>query len=135
MNEPLDVALQFIRYINGHNIGGITALMTEDHRFIDSLGAEIKGRSDMRNAWIGYFVMIPDYTISIQETFVRDDIVIILGKAWGTYSADGKILQENAWELPLALRAVVRNDKIAEWRVYADNEPVRSIINRHTPGQ
>lgn len=133
MNEPLDVALQFVGYINGHNIGGLTALMTEDHRFIDSLGAEIKGRSAMRSAWIGYFVMIPDYTISIQETFVRDDIVIILGKARGTYSVDGKLLQENRWEFPLALRAVVQDGKLSEWRVYADNEPVRTIMKRYSP--
>lgn len=130
MNTPLDAALQFVQYINGHNIGGITTMMTEDHKFIDSLGAEIKGRSAMRNAWIGYFVMIPDYAILIQETFSRDDVILLLGKARGTCSIEGKLLPENSWELPLALRAVVREGQIAEWQVYADNEPVRAILNK-----
>jgi hypothetical protein len=37
---------------------------------------------------------------------------------------------KNKWEIPAAWRAVVKNDQIAEWRVYADNSPVLRIMQK-----
>jgi len=49
----------------------------------------------------------------------------MLGTARGTYAPDGYLKPENRWETPLAIRAFVEEGLLTEWRVYADNEPVR----------
>jgi len=36
-----DIAFAFFDRINGHDVGGLVALMTEDHRFVDALGQEM----------------------------------------------------------------------------------------------
>jgi hypothetical protein len=35
---------------------------------------------------------------------------------------------ENRWQTPAAIRALIEDGKVAEWRVYADNEPIRQRI-------
>jgi hypothetical protein len=37
---------------------------------------------------------------------------------------------ENHWTTPAAWRASIRDGLIAEWRVYADNEPIRQIMRQ-----
>jgi hypothetical protein len=50
--------------------------------------------------------------------------------AQGTYSPDGQLREENRWETPAAFRALTEEDKVMEWRVYADNEPIRRLIGK-----
>ncbi len=102
--------------------------MTEDYAFIDSEGSVVKGREAMRKGWITYFILIPDYQVSISETMQTADSVGLFGIARSTYAVKGKLLEENKWEIPAAWRAVVRGNQILEWQVYADNEPVRRIM-------
>ena len=52
-------------------------------------------------------------------------MVVILGVAQGTYSVDGELKPENRWKTPAAFRAFIEDGKVVEWRVYADNEPIR----------
>jgi ketosteroid isomerase-like protein len=121
---------QFISAINGRSVDTITNLLTEDHLFVDSLGEWIEGREDMRQGWLGYFALVPDYRIEVSEMIVRGDVVAIFGMASGTYSSGGPLRDENRWSTPGAWRAVVRDGKIKEWLVFADNEPVRRIMRR-----
>jgi len=130
MSSPQDTVLAFIRAINRHDIATITNLMTTDHEFVDSLGTAMRGREQMRQAWIAYFFMIPDYTITVQDVFPRGDVVAVTGRAAGTVAASGTLPRDNRWETPVALRAEVRDGQIARWQVFADNEPVRAILNR-----
>jgi hypothetical protein len=74
--------------------------------------------------------MVPDYKIEVEEVFGSGHIVVLLGKASGTYSSDGNLKTGNHWEVPAAWRAEVAGDKIRQWQVYADNEPIRQIIRR-----
>jgi ketosteroid isomerase-like protein len=122
---PSEVVQRFVERINAGDVGGLVALMTEDHRFIDSLGEEVVGREKMRHGWAAYFRMVPDYRIEVREIFHRGQVVVLIGVARGTYSRGGTLRAENAWQTPAAWRAVVRGDRIAEWQVYADNEPIR----------
>jgi len=122
---PLDTVHGFIARINAHNITGLAALMTPDHRFIDSLGAVMEGRETMRDGWRQYFNMVPDYHIDIKRSFVDGSEAALLGSAGGTFSRDGQLSAVDAWQTPAAWRAVVRDGRIAEWQVYADNEPLR----------
>jgi hypothetical protein len=82
----------------------------------------------MKAGWEGYFRMVPDYTIVIDESFVDGAVVVMLGTAQGTYSADGVLRPENNWSTPASWRALIRGSLVAEWRIYADNEPIRQIM-------
>jgi len=55
----------------------------------------------------------------------------MVGRAEGTYAVEGNLLTENRWQAPAAWRALIREGLVAEWRVYADNEPIRQLMARH----
>jgi uncharacterized protein (TIGR02246 family) len=122
------VAQQFVRDLNRQDVDAMAALMTLEHRFIDSLGNVVNGRAAMRVGWSGYFRMVPDYTIAVEEVYADGPVVILIGTAQGTYAAGGALKPENRWSTPVALRAFVEEGKIAEWRVYADNDPIRKLM-------
>jgi ketosteroid isomerase-like protein len=130
MPSPSETVLAYIQAINRHEIGTLTNLMTPDHEFIDSLGAVAAGRDLMRQAWIAYFFMIPDYRVEVTEVIFQGTSVVVTGKASGTVADRGELPTANAWEIPIAVQADVRNGRVARWRVFADNEPVRQILNR-----
>ncbi|NIN72607.1 MAG: hypothetical protein GTO46_11940 [Gemmatimonadetes bacterium] len=85
----------------------------------------------MREGWRGYCAMVPDYRIDVEETIVSGDVIVLLGTASGTCAVDGELELENRWETPAAWKAVVRGDRVAEWRVWADLEPIRAVIRKH----
>jgi ketosteroid isomerase-like protein len=122
------IANGFIEAINRHDIGAIGELMSEDHTFIDSGGDVYKGNEQMRQGWADYFRMFPDYKIEAPEFVVSGDTIILLGKASGTYTTDGKLRPENHWEIPAAWKAVIADEKIKFWQVFADNTPVMEIM-------
>ncbi len=124
------VADAFVRAINSHDMNALAELMTEGHRFTDSLGNVVEGREKMRAGWAGYFRMVPDYSIAIDETYGGGPVVVMLGVASGTYAPDGKLTAEKRWKTPAALRAVIVDGKVSEWRVYADNEPIRKLMGQ-----
>lgn len=128
---PAKVAYIFADAINHQNLDKVSELMAEEHVFIDSLGMRIEGRAAMRQGWEGYFRMVPDYTITIQDTFVKGPTVVMLGTAQGTYSANGVLTPENRWATPAAWRALIHGSLVAEWQVYADNEPIRQIMTKN----
>jgi ketosteroid isomerase-like protein len=120
----------FVEAINRHDIAALAGLMTSEHRFVDSLGNVVEGREKMRAGWGAYFRMVPDYTIAIEEAYGDGAIVVLFGSAHGTYTAGGELRDENRWQTSAAFRAVIEDGKVAEWRVYADNEPIRKVMSR-----
>jgi ketosteroid isomerase-like protein len=133
---PQETAEQFVAAINAHDIERLAALMTLDHRFIDSLGAAVQGRDAMREGWKFYFDMVPDYELAIRRCFVPEHgatELMLVGVARGSYQSNGVMQPNSSWTTPLALRAVVRNEQIAEWQVYADNEPIREQMRAVSP--
>ncbi|MGO8759092.1 MAG: nuclear transport factor 2 family protein [Terracidiphilus sp.] len=131
MSESAEGVVEaFVRAINRQDVEALAERMTEEHRFVDSLDRVVEGRDAMRAAWKGYFALVPDYTIVVEETFCDGPIVVLLGTAQGTYAGGGQLTPENHWETPVALRAFVEDGKVAAWRVYADNEPMRRLMGR-----
>lgn len=125
---PLEVTEQFIAAINAHDVERLVSLMTTDHRFIDSLGTVTEGRDAMRVGWRFYFSMVADYALEISRSFVAQDggsEIVLVGVARGSYWSNGEKRPDSSWRTPAALRALVRDDRVAEWQVYADNEPIR----------
>jgi len=126
-----EVVLAFVSAINRRDVEMLCRLMTDDHLFVDTGGVQYRSRETMRSGWIGYFSMVPDYTIEVQETVADGPVVIIVGKAHGTYSPDGNLDPADRWSTPGAWRAVVAGGRVAVWQVFADNEPIRQIMRRY----
>ena len=127
--KPQNIALAFVNAINQHDTDELCGLMPDEHRFIDSLGGTTEGREKMRNGWAGYFEMFPDYAVCVEEITTNGSTVIMLGTARGTYVRKGEqLMPENLWQMPAAWRALIQDEKVLEWQVYADNEPVRRIL-------
>ena len=137
-NNPVDVVLKFEQLVNSRDAAAICALLTPDSVFIDSLGNRMEnaGAGKLRQAWEGYFKMVPDYSISHSEVFANGDTVAMLGSAQGTFSnpkSPGQLnKKEDRWTTPAAWRAVVKDGKIALWQVFADNEPIRAIMRKYS---
>ncbi len=127
---PKQVATKFAEAIGSRDVDALHELMTEDHTFIDGMGTTVSGRERMRDGWRGYYTMVPDYAIEITEIFESGNVVAMLGMAFGTFSSDGTLKKENFWKVPAAWRAVIDGDKVRQWQVYADNEPIRVIMRR-----
>lgn len=123
-------AQAFVRAINRRDPEAIEALMTPEHRFIDSMGHVFTGRQAVRAGWTAYFRTVPDYALAIEEFYSNCPVVVMLGWAQGTYCTGGILKEEHRWKTPAALRAMVEDGLIAEWQVYADNEPMRAKMRR-----
>ena len=132
-DTPEKVVRAFVRRINRRDVEGLTQLMTDNHVLIDSLGHRIPGgRPAMNAAWTGYFQMVPEYQISAKAIFRRGNTVILVGTASGNYRVSTTTDSVGTWRTPATWRAVVRRGRIAEWQVYADNEPIRELMRRAT---
>src|SRR5271163_2154139 len=130
---PVETVLQFLERINQRDPDKLAELMTEDHVFIDSLGHSVNGREKMRAGWRAYYAFCPDYWVSHEEIFQNGNSVAVFGSGGGTIAANGKLPAENKWRIEAAWLAVVENQLVKEWRVYADNKPVYDIMARSKP--
>lgn len=122
------VAIRFVNEINRHDVPALTAMMAPDFRFVDSLGHEVRGVDRMQAAWTSYFALFPDYRITIREHLSLGQVVALFGTASGTLAEHGELPSRNRWTLPAAWRAVVREGRVVDWQVYADNQPVSELL-------
>jgi ketosteroid isomerase-like protein len=129
-----EVVEKFVDLINAHDVDGLVALMSTDHVFIDSLGNRF-ARPSIETGWRQYFETVPDYWVRVDRVVPDEPASILFGTAGGTYVTNGGAIRpENKWETPAVWRAVVRDGKVSEWRIFADNEPIRAKM-REASGQ
>lgn len=129
----LDVARRFVAKINAHDTVGLIGLMTTNHRFVDSLG-EASTRPAIEEGWRRYFEMVPDYWIRIDRSLSDGNTVVLIGRAGGNYSPEGKMGgPENKWETPAVWVARTEGRRLAEWRIYSDNGPIRARMRKPNP--
>ncbi len=124
----VETALAFVDAINKHSVGSITDLLSQEHELVDSLGTTVKGKDAVRNAWIGYFYLVPDFTIHVDRVFEEHASVAMFGTAEGTCRVGERINPANHWSLPSSWLVTVHGDRIERWQIFADNEPVRKIL-------
>jgi SnoaL-like domain len=129
-SQSLKVALTFVEAINLRSLEKLTDLMPENHVFVDSDGAECRGKTSMTAGWRAYFEMVPDYRITVDETFLSGRTVMLAGQAEGTFVQDGLLKAENHWQVPAAWRAVIDGGQVAVWQVYVNPEVMTGIIKR-----
>lgn len=128
LSDSVEVVIRFITAINSRSINVISTMMTDDHKFTDSLGNVFEGKEVMTKGWIEYLNLFPDYKIETDEIYEKKNKVMFTGKASGTYIVNRNFSEENHWEINAAWRAVVEKGKIKEWQVFGDNKPVYKII-------
>ncbi|MGO9273987.1 MAG: nuclear transport factor 2 family protein [Terriglobia bacterium] len=121
--DSAEIFMQFVMAINHHDTKALTALMTGDHVFVDSVGNQARSAATMEVGWRGYFAMCPDYWVHTDHVLAEEGVVLAVGEAGGTI--DGV-----AWRTPAAWKALIRDGKVGEWRVFADNKPVYDILAR-----
>ena len=109
MPDALTVVRAFNEAINGRDLDALAELMTASHRFIDSAGATVEGRSACVAAWEGFFEAFPDYRNSFEEIAdIGDGVVVVRGRSdCSVASLDG----------PAQWRAVVVDGRVDVWEV------------------
>jgi hypothetical protein len=137
-NDPIkSVALDFVNRINAGDADRLAELMTEDHEFIDMEGSSARGRGTMRDNWIAYYRLFPDYHMQIEQVLVRGTTVILIGRSTGTLSEHGRQVLAGpdgnpppAEELqgPAIWTAEIRDRLVAQWCVLKDTPAVRSRL-------
>ena len=133
---PSEIAAAFVARINSHDVDGLYELMTDDHVFLDALDGRGEGREAMRSGWKQYYSMVPDYWIKVDTMFEENGTVALFGRASGTYTGSIPKGQSGQWEIPAAWLAEIRDGRVAMWRVYADNLPMRRLMGlEHKRGE
>src|SRR5277367_2694681 len=120
ISHEIKVVEAFIAAINGHDLIGLSNLMTEDHTFLDAAGKSHSGRETMTAGWKQYFHMFPDYEIQFERLLADKALVAVFGSASGTYNGKRGLIAANKIAMPAAWKALVENGKIKLWQVYAD---------------
>lgn len=122
----------FANAINQRDVDKICSLMTDDHTFVDAHGNEVIGREKMKAGWAGYFQWFPDYKIEITDLFSDGNTLAAFGFASGTYKGKTTASKKNYWRLPAAWKAIIADNKIKVWQVYADTKIPFDIIGKNT---
>lgn len=118
--KEIRIVKTFNNAINEGNVELLSSLMTEDHTFIDAGGAAHSGVKEMTEGWKDFFRMFPDYKNNFESILQDGNLVVALGTACGTYNGNRGLIPENRIEWTAAWKAIVENDKIKLWQVYAD---------------
>src|SRR5512145_1037943 len=123
--EPEDVVRRFVGAVNAGSLEGIEQALTPDHCLIDPSGMVLRGAHQVLDAWRTYLRLVPKYHVEIERIVSAGTEVIVLGRASGGYSGapSGEI-----WSVPAAWRAKVARDRVKEWQVFADNQPLRELV-------
>ena len=117
--DPKLTVLLFNDDINRRDLTGLTALMTPDHTFIDAEGGVERGKEAMTESWREFFRRWPDYRNHFARIESRDDLVVIEGRS---------TCSQAALSGPALWAARVRDDLVAEWRVYEDTAGNREAL-------
>ena len=118
--QEIRIVQTFNNAINEGNVELMSSLMTEDHTFVDASGAAHAGVRAMTEGWKDFFSMFPDYKNNFEKILQDGNLVVALGTASGTYNGNRGLVPENRIKWSAAWKAIVENDKIKLWQVYAD---------------
>lgn len=121
----------FINAINRADVDKMVDLMADDHTFIDSQDNKCTGIDNLKQAWIEYFTLFPDYNIELTGILKKKTLFYMVGYAGGTYKNLKNENNSNYWRIPAAWSAIIKNNKIQSWQVFADNSVVLVIVNRN----
>ena len=122
--DPKLTALMFNECINCRDLEGLTDLMTDGHTFIDRRNVVDRGKESMTRGWRNFFAEFPQYRNTFARVESRDDLVVLLGYAEWSRGGDP---DHAIWT------ATIREDHVAEWRIYEDTEENRAMLRVGQP--
>ena len=95
--------------INRADLDGLTALMSNDHLFVDTAGSNVEGKEACTAAWASFFDSFPGYrNVFDSVEYVGGGQVVATGCSVSSFEElDG----------PARWRATVAGGLISEWRV------------------
>lgn len=114
-----EAAAAFNACINARDLEALAVRMTDDHKFIDTAGAEISGKAACVAAWRAFFDAFPDYENVFKRVIERGDTVIVEGYARCT---DARLAGPALWSAKIA------RDRVREWRVWEDTPANRTTL-------
>lgn len=125
--NPADIAIEFIEKINRRDFNGLLNIMSPKHMAVDAKGDGATGKENAMKMIRDYTIEWPDFQIYINDIYVDQDNVIIIGRTTGS-CADTARAAEIKDRLIYALK--VGDEFINEFR-YAleDNEKNRRELN------
>jgi ketosteroid isomerase-like protein len=104
------VVLGFNDAINRRDLAALARLMSADHRFVDTEGNTVVGKSACLVAWRGFFDAFPDYRNEFEHWRTEESgAVTVTGRSRCT---------EPALDGPARWRAAVDRNLVVEWRVF-----------------
>lgn len=106
---------EFVSAINAHDVQRVVSLMSGTPVFEDEQGRKTEGAAAISAGWEGYFIMFPGYKLDLGQMMAEGDEVMGFGHAENAAA-------EGAWRIPVAVRAVVQDGKVAHWQVVADTQ-------------
>lgn len=118
--KVVSVFKEFVYAINRADLAELNKLMSKDHIFVDSGGKKEQSRENMIKEWRTFFEMFPDYKIEIEDIIQNKETIGAFGTATGTYNGKRGLIPENIIKMPAAWRAIIKDDKVQLWQVYAD---------------
>jgi ketosteroid isomerase-like protein len=118
-DDSIAIVARFNQCVSARDIEGLSALMTDDHVFIDSANNVVRGKEAVVAAWMDFFRTFPDYRNIFDGFRVEDPAVIASGRS---VCADDRLNGPALW------RAVVSGQRISEWRVYDDTIENRALL-------
>ena len=118
--DPISIVQAFNNCINNQDIGGLAALMSKDHTFIDRDGSSHGPKSHMVEGWKQFFEIFPLYKNTFTEIKVAENRVFVLGYAYWS--------EKEPYD-PVIWTARIEDNLIAEWRVYEDSDENRKEFN------
>ena len=121
-NIPKTIALKFNDCITHADIEGLSALMTEDHVFIDMANNRIEGKdNNIVQTWNPFFNLYPGYRNIFENIIERKSTVIMQG-----YSICSDQILNNIRAIWVA---EIINNKVSLWHIYSDTKENREIFN------
>lgn len=117
--DPVWVAVRFNECINRRDPDALSELMSHDHSFVDAEGGVISGRQPCLDGWRVFFASFSDYRNIFTSVTARGDVATAVGHS---------VCSEPSLAGPTLWTAVVRHDKVAEWRVYVDTPEARARL-------
>ncbi len=118
-----ELAESFVEAIDSRDFARIEALVTEDHVFAVN-GEEHRGRDSVRQAWSGWWELVPNLRTRIEEVIEAEDHVVVRMISSGSMARWNGTLISGEWSFPVAAIARVREGRISEWREYCDPSPL-----------
>lgn len=121
--RPLAAVLSFIDCINGADLGGLCALMSDDHRLVVLDEPALVGRGANVDAWKGYFSSFPDYVIYPRHVAANGSRVAVLGATTGSHLG---LPDEEELQIGVIWVADVVGGVLSSWQVVEDTPDARA---------